>query len=254
MDKKLIARNFSRYAHLYDSYADVQKESGRRLLDYVEGGDFADILEIGCGTGNLTLDLRHKFKDAKIKALDISGKMIEVARKKLEGSNVEFIVSDAEEIGITEKFDLIISHASFHWFMDLEKALAVYKGLLRKNGRIVFSSFGPLTFSELNVCLKSILKSGPIHAGFFLNKDGLKSMLSKQFGEIQIQEAGYEEYFLSLKDLLYKIKYSGIRGSGIGDGARISRKALKEIESEYLNKFSRIRATYQVFFCQGQKI
>lgn len=254
MDKKLIARNFSRYAHLYDSYADIQKESGRRLLDCVKGGDFADILEIGCGTGNLTLDLRRKFKGAKIKALDISGKMIEVARKKLEGSNVEFIVTDAEEITCHEKFDLVISHASFHWFMDLEKTLAVYKKLLRENGRIVFSAFGPLTFSELNVCLKSILKTGPIHAGFFLNKDGLKSMLSRHFGEIQIQEAGYEEYFLSLKDLLYKIKYSGIRGSGIGDGARISRKALKEIESEYLKKFSRIRATYQVFFCQGQKI
>jgi malonyl-CoA O-methyltransferase len=254
MDKRLVARNFSRYAHLYDSYADIQRKSASRLLDCIKGSDFTSILELGCGTGNFTLSLRDKFKDTRIKALDISRKMVEIAEKKLQSSNVEFIVSDAEEIVWPEKFDLVISHACFQWFTDLEKALERCQGMLKENGHIVFSAFGPLTFQELNVTLKSVLKSASIQADFFLNKENLKSMLGKYFGETQIQEVRYEEYFLSLKDLLCKIKYSGIRGSGIGNRIQIGRRILEELEKEYLNRFSRIKATYQVFFCQGGKI
>ncbi len=98
------------------------------------------------------------------------------------------------------------------------------------------------------------MKNTAIQADFFLNKENLKSTLGKYFGKTQIQEVRYEEYFLSLKDLLYKIKYSGIRGSGIGNRIQIGRRILEELEKEYLNRFSRIKATYQVFFCQGKKI
>ena len=100
-DKELIKRNFSRYAGHYDKYCNIQNECAARLINKLNGADFHNILDIGCGTGNYTRLLRRKFPDARIKAVDISGKMIERARGKLSAEKTKFITTDAETINLT---------------------------------------------------------------------------------------------------------------------------------------------------------
>jgi len=261
MDKKAVIRNFSRYAYVYDRYADVQKRAALELLKEVKNGGFDKILEIGCGTGNYTLLLRDKFRNAGLKAIDISDKMVEVASEKLKMKEVEFLIADAENTGLDGEFDLITSNACFQWFADLEKALVKYKNLLKKNGVILFSVFGPSTFRELNTSLEYVLENESVYAAGFITKEKIGEILNKHFKEIKIKETRYSEYFFRLKDLLDKIKYSGIRGEG-GANGRISftRKLLKELEKTYLDKFlsanhsgKQIKATYQIFFCAALK-
>ena len=252
MDKKTIARNFSRYAHTYDIYADIQQKTGIELLSGIKKDRFKNIMELGCGTGNYTLLLRKRFKKAEIKALDISDKMIAVARDKLRNKGIKFIVRDAEDLNIDEELDLITSNACFQWFQDLEKALLRYKGQLKKDGIILFSVFGPLTFQELNFSLKSVLKGAATVANGFIPASDVKRALYKNFKDAEIEEIRYEESFDSIMGLLNKIKYTGERGAGLGDKFSFSRRALEEIERVYLNRFRRIKATYQVFFCRGR--
>ena len=252
MDKKTIARNFSRYAYLYDRYADVQRIAASELLRRNANRDFERILELGCGTGNYTQLLRERFKKAKIQAVDICDKMISVARDKLKNKNIHFIVEDAECLNSREQFDLITSNAAFQWFEDLEKSLLRYKALLKKQGMISFSVFGPLTFSELNSSIKSVLGDTAITVDGFMSKDKVEGMLHKFFKEPNINETVFREDFKSIKDLLEKIKYTGTRGSGLGSKIYFSRRALEEIDRAYLDKFKKITATYQVFFCQAR--
>src|SRR3989338_9586213 len=100
MDKKTIAGNFSRYARTYDAHADIQRKTGLELLSWVKKGRFKSVMELGCGTGNYTLLLRERFKNAKIRAVDISDKMIEIAGDKLWDKGVEFMVRDAEGLAM----------------------------------------------------------------------------------------------------------------------------------------------------------
>ncbi|PIP21278.1 MAG: malonyl-[acyl-carrier protein] O-methyltransferase BioC [Candidatus Omnitrophica bacterium CG23_combo_of_CG06-09_8_20_14_all_40_11] len=252
MNKKIIARNFSRCAYLYDRYADVQKKAALEILGGIEDYSFSKVLEIGCGTGNYTFLLREKFKKARITALDISGKMVEVAREKLKDKDIEFIVADGESVNFPdEDFDLVTSNACFQWFENLEAALQKYKSLLKKDGLILFSIFGPLTFRELNASLESLLQNMPIAANNFMNKDKIKKILSNNFKEFKIRELRYEESFASLLRLLNKIKYTGIRGNGLGSKISLGWRYLKKLEEAYLNKFQQIKVTYQIFFCQG---
>lgn len=251
MDKKTITWNFSRHAHVYDQYADVQRKAGFELLSRIKKGYFNRILEAGCGTGNYTLLLKNKFKDARIKAVDISGKMIEVAGDKLRDRDIELMVLDAETMDLDEEFDLITSNACFQWFEDLEKALLRYKNLLKEDGVILFSVFGPLTFQELDFSLRRVLRHSSIAAAGFISQEKLENILYDNFKDVMIEEIKYEESFPSLMDLLNKIKYTGIRGCGLGNKS-FNRRTLKEIEQVYLNKFHKIKATYQVFFCQGR--
>ncbi len=253
MDKSKIAHNFSRYAHLYDKYASVQNQAAFELASSLKNNNFSKILELGCGTGNYTLMLREKFSGAKIKALDISEEMICVAQNKLKNKDIEFIIADAERMILNKDFDLITSNACFQWLNDLRRALRGYAKSLQRGGALCFSIFGPHTFCELNTSLKSVLKESSVISANFCNSDSLKTMLKDNFKSIKINEVCYKENFGSLKGLLEKIKYSGIRGNGLGKKIYFSRGLLARVEEAYLDRFQEIRVTYQVFFCRGEK-
>ncbi|MEK6727987.1 MAG: malonyl-ACP O-methyltransferase BioC [Candidatus Omnitrophota bacterium] len=253
MDKRIITRNFSRCAHTYDRYADIQKRAASELLGLIDQVDFRNILEIGCGTGNYTLLLMKKFKQAKLEAIDLSERMVEVACEKFKRGEVDFRVADAENTELRENYDLITSNACFQWFEDLRKALRKYKGSLSKEGIIAFSIFGPGTFKELNESLKSLGLSAFGNGVSFTSQEGLKSILEENFKEAQIKEALYEETFLCLKDLLRKIKYTGIRGEGFGAKMLFTPRVFERLQDCYLGKFKKIKATCQVFYCRARK-
>ena len=251
MDKAAIINNFSRYAHTYDSYADIQKGAAIELLGLINNNGFAKILEIGCGTGNYTRLLRDRFTKAKLQAVDISAKMIEVALDKFKKDKVEFSVADAEKVNFDKGYDLITSNACFQWFEDLESALKMYRCSLNAGGCLAFSLFGPETFKELNESLKSLGFSS--ERANFKSQVNLESILEDNFIETQIKEVLYEEKFSSLKRLFEKIKYTGIRGDGIGKKTFFTRADFSRIEKHYLGKFKEIKATYQIFYCRGKK-
>ncbi len=253
MDKEIIISNFSRYAHTYDRYADIQKRAASQLLALINQNGFSKILEIGCGTGNYTLLLRNKFKDARLQAIDISKKMVEVASEKLQKWEVEFNVADAEKINLGNNFDLITSNACFQWFEDLRGALEKYVSSLNVNGWILFSIFGPDTFKELNESLSSLGMRASGNGVSFISQETLRSLLENNFREVEIKEFTYEEDFTCLKDLLRKIKYTGIRGEGLGNKTLLTPKVINRLENRYLDKFKEIKATYQVFYCRGKR-
>lgn len=253
MDKTAIIKNFSRSAHTYDKFAVVQQQAASELIGNIKVNGVHRILEIGCGTGNYTLLLRNRFKNAHLKAVDISRDMLEVAAGKIKNRQVEFIAADAENIIFNEEFDLITSNACFQWFEDLERAVTLYKNLLKKGGRIIFSIFGPRTFWELGEALKCCGKKIPTGSGSFISREKLKTVLSRNFKQVNIKEAVYEERFSCLLELLYKIKYTGTGGVGLQDKKIFTAAMLKKAEKIYLDKFKEIKASSQVFYCRGKR-
>ncbi len=253
MDESKIANNFSRYAHLYDKYAGVQNKAALELVSSLKNNNFSKILELGCGTGNYTLMLREKFSGAKIKALDISEEMIKVAQNKLKNKDIEFMVADAEKPIPDKDLDLVTSNACFQWLNDLGKSLWGYAKSLRRGGTVYFSIFGPRTFCELDMALKSVLKESRLDSAYFCDRASLRVILKDNFKSVKIDEVCYKESFVSLKGLLEKIKYSGIRGNGLNKEVYFSRGLLVKLEKAYRDRFQGIGATYQVFFCRGIK-
>jgi ubiquinone/menaquinone biosynthesis C-methylase UbiE len=92
----------------------------------------AAILEIGCGTGQLTEQLAgHGFR---LTAIDIGPSMVAAARRRLAKADVSFHVTSFEDLPAPdESFDLIISSSAFHW-IDPEIAFSKSARLLRPGG------------------------------------------------------------------------------------------------------------------------
>ena len=98
------------------------------------------VLEYGCGDGNNTLILA--LRDAKVKALDISPDLIEIAKKRLEVNHVkgdvEFIVGSAHEIPLPdESVDIVFGMAILH-HLDLELSAKEVNRVLKKGGKAIF--------------------------------------------------------------------------------------------------------------------
>ena len=254
IDKKIIKRNFSKYARYYDKYSLIQRNCALRLISKIENTNFKSILDIGCGTGIYTRFLRDRFRGAHIKAIDISHDMIEVAKEKLPDEKTEFIVGDAETMDFKERFDLVTSNASLQWFTSLEKTLSKHRMLLKEKGVIAFSIFGPETFSELSESLKKLFgEDSFISSHSFTTNSEVRKILKNLFNNVTVEETRYNKRYGSLAELLKNIKYSGIRGRGANRKTVWVQGVMNELEKIYLDKFKSIVARYQVFFCRGEK-
>ena len=92
----------------------------------------SSVLEVGCGTGQLTERLAGF--GFGLTAIDLGPSMIAAARHRLDGSAVSFQVSSFEDLAAADaSFDLVISGASFHW-VDPEVRFAKSARLLRPGG------------------------------------------------------------------------------------------------------------------------
>lgn len=252
--RDVIEKNFSRHANLYDKYAGVQCMAAYELIKKSPAGGLRYILDVGCGTGNYTLLLRHKFKASEIKALDISCGMVDIARRKCDKKRIEFIVADAEKFDLHDRFDLITSNATFQWFNNLGLSLIRYKDALTRKGHILFSIFGPLTFLELSWSLKEVLgEEAVIASESFPGKEELTGMMESCFRESTVKETIIKRRYNSLAELLYHIKYTGTRGNRINGISLWRRAVLDRIEEAYMSNFGCIEASYQIFYCKASR-
>ena len=251
--KDTIKRNFDRSARHYDKYSAIQDRIATRLIAALGADEFAEIVDIGCGTGTYTRLLRQRFPYAKIKAIDISGEMIKLAEEKLSRERTEFITADAETAVFDQTFDLITSNACLQWFGDLEKAITGYRNALKENGTVSFSLFGPQTFQELARSLKKLYNyDTELSSNTFLDKNSIAQVLEKHFSRISVTSETINHTYDSLWQLLETIKYTGTRGSGI-NGRTLKKSQIDELEKLYNNDFSAIVATYQIFYCKAEK-
>jgi malonyl-CoA O-methyltransferase len=157
---KPIERNFSSSAVVYDRVVRIQPLIAERLAKRLCGEPMR-ILEIGCGTGALSIHLAKKFPEAELVLTDISPSMLDVCKEKLRGRGV-FRVMDGEQpdpsLGY---FDLITSSMAMQWFSDLPGGIRRLSRLLTPSGCLDFSTLGNKNFDEWqNLLLKHNLPSG----------------------------------------------------------------------------------------------
>jgi ubiquinone/menaquinone biosynthesis C-methylase UbiE len=102
-------------------------------------GPGAAVLEIGCGTGQLTQQLAGRALD--LTAIDIGASMVQAARRNIGEATARFQVSSFEDFAGSGPFDLIVSATAFHW-IDPGVGLAKAARLLRPGGWLALLTTG----------------------------------------------------------------------------------------------------------------
>ncbi len=102
-------------------------------------GPGAAVLEIGCGTGQLTRQMVGRAFE--LTAIDIGVAMVRTAQSNVAGATVRFQVTSFEDFAGTGPFDLIVSATAFHW-IDPGVGLAKVARLLRPGGWLALLTTG----------------------------------------------------------------------------------------------------------------
>lgn len=147
--KNNVVQSFDSKSAAYDKDCSVQQAIAQSLaVDLPACDGLADILEIGCGTGNLTQHLFNKYKGRNLCITDASPAMVERAKVKFSGENARWAVMDGENPDQQGKYDLIVSNMVFQWFEDIETAVGRLSSLLKPNGSLFYTMPGKKSFSE----------------------------------------------------------------------------------------------------------
>ncbi|HJU16451.1 MAG TPA: methyltransferase domain-containing protein [Stellaceae bacterium] len=126
------------------------QESLALLLTRLKLAGGESVLEIGCGTGALTLPLAAAVgQEGRVVAVDISEPMLGLARQRVEErglANVTLRLGDAQVFDFAPAaFDLATSRMGVMFFADPIAAFRNIGGALKPGGRLVFACWAPLS-------------------------------------------------------------------------------------------------------------
>ena len=106
----------------------------RTMISMAGSRQYKSILDCGAGTGKLTMQLRKKFPDARMVALDVSDQMISL----IPDPGIERVVGSAVELPFdSSSFDLVTSAFLTRNVPSIEAYLKEAYRVLRKNGALI---------------------------------------------------------------------------------------------------------------------
>ncbi len=259
-DKADLRRNFRRRAATYEQYAQVQRDMAGELLRLAETEikKAARILEVGCGTGTLTRELRRLNPRAWILAVDLDPEILRRARVALAGDRgIAWLAMDAESLS-QGGFDLIIANSVFQWFSRPHATLARYHRMLRPGECLAFSAMGPATFRELGQAWRRAAarpEAGPpvpVAATFAAGPDWVRMLNQAGFQDVRLAR---ELRVVSYPSVLEFLK--AVQGTGaVSPRPRaLTPRLLRRLLAVYQDLFGNgvVPATYELLYLMARK-
>ncbi|AFY53714.1 trans-aconitate methyltransferase [Rivularia sp. PCC 7116] len=137
MNKTSVSNNNSWNSSLYqDKHAFVWKY-GENLLEILNPQPNETVLDLGCGTGQLTAKMAES--GAEIIGIDSASEMIEKAQKNYP--QLIFKVADARQIELPQPVDAVFSNAVLHWIPQADEVISSVNKSLKTGGRFI-AEFG----------------------------------------------------------------------------------------------------------------
>lgn len=261
VDKAVLSRHFSARAGSYDAVADIQRWMADRLCDgflprlraATSAGTRRSLLEIGCGTGYLTARLSDALPAARIAAVDLAPGMLDRARARLGDRLIEWVLADAEALALPERFDAVVSSATFQWFVSPEPTLRRLGAHLKPGGRLAFATFVSGTFAEL----QEAFRRAEVHCGAAPGRHGPALLAADEWRSV-LGSAGFRieswseiekvAHYPSARAFLHGVKALGANNAA---RSRSPRPVISEMLRVYDAAFAEengVRVTYRMLF------
>jgi ubiquinone/menaquinone biosynthesis C-methylase UbiE len=119
-----------------------------------------DVLELSCGTGRVTNHIRRVLSPAsRLIASDLSPEMLEVAKQKLTGSNIEWQIIDFTKIPFKDNsLDLVVCCFGYMFAENKEQAFAEAFRVLRNGGSLLIATWDKLEYNEASYVFRKTVK------------------------------------------------------------------------------------------------
>jgi ubiquinone/menaquinone biosynthesis C-methylase UbiE len=169
----------ARAAFAYNAAADFYDASplsfwnyfGRRTIELLSLTTGAHVLDVCCGAGASSLPAAELVGPrGKVIGVDISQKLLELARKKATGfTNIDFELGDLLALRFSnDSFDAVVCVFGIFFVPDMEMAVRELWRCVRPGGQLAMTTWGPNLFEPANGAFwRSIKKVRPdLHKAF----------------------------------------------------------------------------------------
>lgn len=148
--KHLITKLLDIGAGLYDPLLRLtlaEEEFRKKLLELADLKGHEKVLDIACGTGTFDLMIAKILDRGSIRAIDISPKMLGIAKRKAEqkGFKIHYEGGSSQELPYNHhEFDVVFTSLMFHHldYQEKQRSLHEIHRVLKPNGRYISVEFG----------------------------------------------------------------------------------------------------------------
>ncbi len=191
----------------YDAVKAPQIDAGRELIVLAKVRESDSILDLGCGTGKLTVELARLACRGSVVGLDPSREMLDKAREISTGAkNVRLVHAPVQAMNFSDEFDLVFSNSALQWVREQEDAMGRIYRSLKPGGRIAFQTPGNnfcKEFSDYTAASIKLLGLERFYAEWqspwrFFNKEEFESLLSDS--GFRALKVFYRDYRLKFPD------------------------------------------------------
>src|SRR5574340_677963 len=265
IDKRRMRRAFTRAAADYDAAAVLQREVCVRMLerlDYIRLQP-ARILDAGSGTGWGGRQLAEKYPAAQLVSLDIAIGMLQAARshsrwwRKLFGGTQQMqVCADIEALPLAaNSVEMVWSNLAVQWCNDLPAAFIGLHRVLKADGLLMFSTFGPDTLKELRQAFGGVDSNN--HLNRFADMHDIGDMLvhagfAEPVMDMEYLTLTYED----VRGVLHDLKRIGAHNATAGRGQGLMGKnAWARLTENYerLRSGGKLPATFEVVYGHAWK-
>lgn len=217
--------NLNTRISIHSKYSVNKMGFGNWIFSNYEIQDGMNVLELGCGTGDMWIkNIDFINKCSQLILTDLSKGMLEAAKANVgEHSNVSYQVVDIQSIPfIDNKFDVVIANMMLYHVPDLNKGLSEVRRVLKHGGKFYCATYGEHGIIEyLSSLLSDYGVEDHINKNFTLQNG--QDVLEKEFEHVQrleyvdalevtnIDDIVEYVYSLSCMSALSKIKKEDIK-------------------------------------------
>jgi malonyl-CoA O-methyltransferase len=164
-----VSRQFGQRARRLGAHDALLREIGVRMIARLEVIRLAPrrILDVGCGFGRTRAPLAARYPDAEWTGVELAPAVALAGRAeqrrrlgvaRLWRSTPGWIVADGAQLPVAaDSVDLLFSNAMVHWHPAPHSVFPEWKRVLRVDGLLMFSCFGPDTLRELRAAVAEAL-------------------------------------------------------------------------------------------------
>ena len=247
INKALVAQRFAKAGQSYIEQAVVQKQISAQLFEYLKmycPQSLPSVLEIGCGSGNLT-HLFHSY--FQVDQLFLNDLYEDVDQHFSTIENIAWLIGDIEQLHLPQSLDAVISSSALQWMTDLPTLLHRIHDALKPNAYFGFSTFGSDNLTEIKQLTGQGLN--------YISLEFLKRQLEQQnFEVLFIEQEVKQIYFDHPKSVLQHLKATGVTATA--KSHRWTKQSLQQFYSDYQQFYDEqgFRLTYHPIYVIARRI
>jgi malonyl-CoA O-methyltransferase len=256
-DIQRVRKKFSNAAERYDSLAFVQNAVRKEFHERFKIKNGSSVLDVGCGTGALLRGIAPLNLSGLNIGVDPAAGMIERARQ--DSTHGIFLEADACRLPFRkETFDIVVSSSSYQWVMDLNKAFASVRNVLKPWGAFKMALFGRGTLKELLWSLDAA-SAGDVVSSQIRRLPTVKDVWhALDWAKLRDIRVHCEERVVVFEDLRAVMTWlKGVGANSLGK-VFLGRRTLERAQKHYADHYAAaadkgVKATFEVIWAEAVK-